>query len=78
MIALSRRSFLGAALCAAALPLPLRAQSAAGYPNGRAIRLIVPYTPGGGTDSVARAIAAKITGEAGWSVVVENRPGAGG
>lgn len=76
MIALSRRSFLGAALCAAALPL--RAQTDAGYPNGRPIRLIVPYTPGGGTDSVARAIAAKITGAAGWSVVVENRPGAGG
>ena len=70
MIALSRRAFLGAALCAAALPL--RAQTAGGYPDGRPIRLIVPYTPGGGTDSVARAIAAKITGLAGWSVVVEN------
>ncbi|WP_438859010.1 Bug family tripartite tricarboxylate transporter substrate binding protein [Achromobacter spanius] len=76
MIALTRRSFLGATLCAAALPLRLHAASA--YPDGRPIRLIVPYTPGGGTDSVARAIAAKITGAAGWSVVVENRPGAGG
>ncbi|CAB3863095.1 Bug family tripartite tricarboxylate transporter substrate binding protein [Achromobacter piechaudii] len=76
MIALTRRSFLGATLCAAALPLRLRAASA--FPDGRPIRLIVPYTPGGGTDSVARAIAAKITGSAGWSVVVENRPGAGG
>ncbi|SSW67719.1 Bug family tripartite tricarboxylate transporter substrate binding protein [Achromobacter agilis] len=76
MIALSRRTFLGAALCAAALPL--RAQTAGNYPDGRPIRLIVPYTPGGGTDSVARAIAAKITSGAGWSVVVENRPGAGG
>lgn len=76
MITLTRRSFLGATLCAAALPLRLHAASA--YPDGRPIRLIVPYTPGGGTDSVARAIAAKITGAAGWSVVVENRPGAGG
>ena len=76
MIALTRRSFLGATLCAAALPLRLHAASV--YPDGRPIRLIVPYTPGGGTDSVARAIAAKITGAAGWSVVVENRPGAGG
>ncbi|MNK28826.1 Tripartite tricarboxylate transporter family receptor [compost metagenome] len=76
MIVLNRRAFLGAALCAAAMPL--RAQSASSYPNGRPVRLIVPYTPGGGTDSVARAIAAKITGDTGWSVVVENRPGAGG
>ncbi|CAB3656327.1 Bug family tripartite tricarboxylate transporter substrate binding protein [Achromobacter kerstersii] len=76
MITLTRRSFLSATLCAAALPLRLHAASA--YPDGRPIRLIVPYTPGGGTDSVARAIAAKITGAAGWSVVVENRPGAGG
>ncbi|EFF75388.1 Tat pathway signal sequence domain protein [Achromobacter piechaudii ATCC 43553] len=76
MIALTRRSFLGATFCAAALPLRLRAASA--FPDGRPIRLIVPYTPGGGTDSVARAIAAKITGSVGWSVVVENRPGAGG
>lgn len=76
MIVLSRRAFLGVALCAAALPL--RAQTAGGYPNGRAVRLIVPYTPGGGTDAVARTIAAKITAEAGWSVVVENRSGAGG
>lgn len=76
MITLNRRTFLGAALCAAAVPL--RALAAGSYPDGRPVRLIVPYTPGGGTDSVARAIAAKITGEAGWSVVVENRPGAGG
>ena len=65
MITLSRRAFLGAAMCAAALPL--RAQTAAAYPNGRPVRLIVPYTPGGGTDSVARAIAAKVTALAGWS-----------
>lgn len=76
MITLSRRAFLGAALCAAAMPL--RAQTASGYPDGRPVRLIVPYTPGGGTDSVARAIAAKVTAATGWSVVVENRPGAGG
>ena len=76
MTTLSRRSFLGAAVCAAVAPLHLHA--AQPFPDGRPIRLIVPYTPGGGTDSVARAIAARVTALAGWSVVVENRPGAGG
>jgi tripartite-type tricarboxylate transporter receptor subunit TctC len=76
MTVISRRAFLGASLCAAALPL--RAQPSRAYPDGRPVRLIVPYTPGGGTDSVSRAIAAKITKSVGWTVVVENRPGAGG
>ncbi|MFA4912027.1 MAG: tripartite tricarboxylate transporter substrate binding protein [Burkholderiaceae bacterium] len=76
MTTLSRRSFLCAAVCAAVAPLHLHA--AQPFPDGRPIRLIVPYTPGGGTDSVARAIAARVTALAGWSVVVENRPGAGG
>ncbi|GAB1577710.1 Bug family tripartite tricarboxylate transporter substrate binding protein [Bordetella petrii] len=75
MTAFSRRAFLGAALCAGALPLQARA---AAYPGGRPVRLVVPYTPGGGTDTVARAIAAKITASTGWTIVVENRPGAGG
>lgn len=74
MLTLTRRAFTGAALCAAALPL----RAAEAYPNGRPVRFIVPYTPGGGTDTVARAIAAKITTGAGWSMVVENRPGASG
>lgn len=76
MTEFSRRAFLGASLCAAALPL--RAQSTRPYPDGRPVRLIVPYTPGGGTDSVSRVVAVKITKSAGWTVVVENRPGAGG
>jgi len=76
MSTLTRRTFLSAALCAAALPM--QAWSADEYPGGRVVRVIVPYTPGGGTDSVARAIAAKLTTRAGWTVVVENRPGAAG
>ncbi len=47
------------------------------YPN-RTIRLVVPYTPGGGTDIVARVIAAKMSESIGQNVVVENRPGANG
>lgn len=38
----------------------------------------MPYTPGGGTDTVARFVAARIAAETRWSMVVENRPGAAG
>jgi tripartite-type tricarboxylate transporter receptor subunit TctC len=44
------------------------------YPN-RAIRIIVPFTPGGGTDIVSRTVAAKLSESWKVPVVVENRPG---
>lgn len=47
------------------------------YPD-KAIRLISPFPPGGGTDLLARTVAAKLSDQAKWSVVVENKPGAGG
>ena len=42
------------------------------------IRLMVGFPPGGGTDAVARTLADKLKDELGVSVVVENKPGAGG
>ena len=51
------------------------AATADDYP-ARAIRLISPFTPGGGNDIVARSIAATLTKNMGQSVVVDNRPGA--
>ena len=51
--------------------------SADDYPD-HAIRLIVPYTTGGGTDVMARVIAAELSKRMGQSVFVENKPGAGG
>ncbi len=44
----------------------------------RAIRLIVPYSPGGATDTVARQLAERLARPIGQSVVVENRPGLAG
>ncbi len=48
---------------------------AADYP-ARPIRLISPFTPGGGNDFVSRAVAVAMTKNIGQSVVVDNRPGA--
>jgi len=47
------------------------------YPN-RAIRMVSPYAPGGGTDFFARLIGQKLAEALGVSVVTDNRPGAGG
>jgi len=51
--------------------------SFAEYPD-RAIQIIVPYTPGGTVDILARALGARLTAAWGQPVVVVNRPGAGG
>jgi tripartite-type tricarboxylate transporter receptor subunit TctC len=44
----------------------------------RPMKLMVPFTPGGGTDIIARTLAPKLTEKLGTSVVVENMPGAAG
>jgi tripartite-type tricarboxylate transporter receptor subunit TctC len=56
------------------LSSPLLAQPRVDKP----IKLMVPFTPGGGTDIIARMMAPKLTEKLGVSVVVENMPGAAG
>jgi len=47
------------------------------YPS-KPIRLVVPYTPGAGTDTIARILAQKVGESLGQQIVIDNRPGAGG
>ncbi|KAG0754130.1 hypothetical protein G6F22_021146 [Rhizopus arrhizus] len=46
------------------------------YPN-KPIRIIIPSTPGGGTDYIGRLMSNKLHELNGWAVVPENKPGAG-
>ena len=70
-----RRSFCSALAAGALAPGLVAAQAA--YPS-KPIRLIVPFPPGGGTDILSRLIAAKLTEVSKWTVVADNRAGAGG
>jgi tripartite-type tricarboxylate transporter receptor subunit TctC len=69
---LLRIAALALSLCAIAPPV-----SAADYPD-HAIKMIVPFAAGGGTDVLARIIAQNLNSKWGQPVVVENQPGASG
>ncbi len=58
----------------ALMPAAVLAQA---WPS-KPIRLIVPFTPAGGTDTSARIMAQAFSDDLGWRIVVENRPGASG
>jgi len=70
-----RRALALSLATVAAAPATLLAQS--GYP-AKPIRLIVPFSPGAGTDTVARFVAQKLGESMGATIVVENKTGAGG
>jgi tripartite-type tricarboxylate transporter receptor subunit TctC len=54
------------------------AHAQAVWPKAQTIRFIVPFTPGSGTDVIARILANKLADSLGASIFVENKPGAGG
>lgn len=64
-------------LAAASLIAPVPQVQAQDYP-AKPIRLLIPFPPGGGTDIVSRLVGNKIAENNKWTVVLENRPGAGG
>ncbi len=78
MAGLGTRLLAGLAVLALALVCanqPARAQ--ADFPN-KPIRIVVGFGAGGGNDIFARLIASKMQERTGWTVIVENKPGAGG
>jgi tripartite-type tricarboxylate transporter receptor subunit TctC len=66
---------VAALLLGAGMLLPREA--AAQYPD-RPVRLVVPFPAGGGADALARTIMPRVAHELGTSIVIDNRPGAGG
>jgi tripartite-type tricarboxylate transporter receptor subunit TctC len=75
-IVLDRRTLLAALGGSLALPSAGFAQGA--WPQGRTLKLIVPFPPGGATDILGRLMADRLGQAWGTNFVVENRPGAGG
>lgn len=63
------------AACGMAAVAPVQADTA--WP-AKPIRLVIPFPPGGGTDILSRLVANQLTQGAKWTVVPDNRPGAGG
>jgi tripartite-type tricarboxylate transporter receptor subunit TctC len=73
-----RRSLLLAGVAgAASLAAPFAHAEAEHHPN-RPVRLVLPFSPGGTTDIMARMLSARFQAETGQPLVVENKPGAGG
>ena len=74
---MQRRHFLQAgAVCSLASGAGLSVAQPGAWP-AKPVRIVVPFTPGGTTDMVARLIGVELGKQLGQSVIVENKPGAG-
>ena len=76
MQSITRRALLACAAAAACLPAASALADTA-WPD-KPVRLVVPYTPGGATDIVARLIAQKVMDDTKWTFIVDNRAGGNG
>ena len=73
-----RRRFAGATIAASAtVAMPWLAQAQSAYP-ARPVKLVCPWPAGGSTDAVMRALAESASKHLGQTIVLENKPGAGG
>jgi tripartite-type tricarboxylate transporter receptor subunit TctC len=75
---LNRRRFVGLATAAIAAPSILSSRASGADWPVKPVRVVVPFTPGGSTDITARLVSNRLQEVWGQSVVVENKPGAGG
>src|SRR5258706_375661 len=75
---LNRRRFVGLAAAAVAAPSILVSRASGADWPVKPVRVVVPFTPGGSTDITARLVSNRLQEVWGQSVVVENKPGAGG
>jgi tripartite-type tricarboxylate transporter receptor subunit TctC len=72
---LDRRAFGGGLTATLAIPGLARAQQ--GWPQGRTIHIVVPFTPGGATDIIARIVGDKLGRMWNASVIIDNKAGGG-